>query len=154
MPAGAPALLPAVGVIAVGGALGSLARYEIGRAVTPPHDGFPVATLLINLVGALLLGALVVAVTEVWTGAHPLLRPALGTGLLGGFTTFSTFAVEIRGAAAGVAWAYLVASLAGGVLAAGIGMWSMRALAPRRDQAAPGVTDRAGVIDVIDPDLP
>lgn len=143
-PADAPPLLPAVAVIATGGALGSLARYELGKAITPPHDGFPVATLVINLVGALLLGVLVVAVTEVWTGAHPLVRPALGTGVLGGFTTFSTFAVEVRGASAGVAWLYLAASLAGGVAAAVLGMWAMRAAAPRR--AVP--------VDVIDPDLP
>jgi CrcB protein len=141
--AGAPALLPAVAVIAVGGGAGSVLRYEIGRAITPPHDGFPVATLVINLVGALLLGALVVAVTEVWT-AHPLVRPALGTGVLGGFTTFSTFAVEVRGAAAAVAWSYLLVSLAGGVLAAALGMWAMRRLPLPRTPAP----------ELIDPDLP
>lgn len=143
--ADAPPLLSAVIVIAVGGALGSLARYEIGKAITPPHDGFPVATLLINLVGALLLGALVVAVTEAWPGAHPLVRPALGTGVLGGFTTFSTFAVEVRGASAGVAWSYLAASLVGGVVAAVLGMWAVRVFAPRRT-AVPA--------DIVDPDLP
>ena len=139
----APPLLPAVAVIAVGGAAGSVLRYGIGRAIGTPHDGFPVATLVINLVGALLLGALVVAVTEIWT-AHPLVRPALGTGLLGGFTTFSTFAVEVRGAPAAVAWAYLAASLIGGVGAAALGMWAMRR-APLPHVLAP---------EFIDPDLP
>jgi CrcB protein len=131
-------------VIAVGGAVGSVLRYGLERAITPPHNGFPVATLLINLLGSLLLGALVVAVTEVWV-AHPLLRPALGTGLLGGFTTFSSFAVEVRGSSAGVAWSYLCASLAGGVALAALGMWMVRTAFPRR-VAVP--------THPIDPDLP
>lgn len=142
-PIAAPPLWAAVAVIAVGGGVGSLFRYELGRAITPPHNGFPIATLLINLLGSLLLGALVVAVTEVWR-THPLVRPALGTGLLGGFTTFSTFAVEVRGASGGVASSYVIASLIGGVAAAAIGMWLVRA----------AVRQRGAEPDLIDPDLP
>src|SRR5690348_3940267 len=89
---------PAVlAVVVLGGAVGSVLRYAISRAVHSPADGFPVATLLINLSGSLLLGALIVAVTEIWR-PHHLLRPLLGTGVLGGYTTFSTFALEVRGA--------------------------------------------------------
>ena len=79
--------------VAVGGALGALARWGIGLAWPAPHGGFPASTLLINVVGCLLMGVLVVHVVEV-REAHPLVRPFLGVGVLGGFTTFSTFAVD------------------------------------------------------------
>jgi CrcB protein len=142
--AASPPVFAALVAIAAGGGAGALLRYELTRAIGARHGGFPVATLVINLVGSLLLGALVVAVTEVWT-AHPLVRPALGTGVLGGFTTFSTFAVEVRASSAGVASGYLVATLAGGVAAAALGIWAMRRAVPSRV---------AGEADVIDPDLP
>ncbi|HJQ42938.1 MAG TPA: CrcB family protein, partial [Jatrophihabitantaceae bacterium] len=115
-----------------------------------PHDAsaFPSATLLINLLGSFLLGALVVAVTEV-RHAHPLVRPALGTGLLGGFTTFSTFAVEARTAPAGTAIAYIGASVFGGIALAFVGMQLVRSL------AGVHVTETdEDEIDPIDPDLP
>ena len=134
-------------VIAAGGGLGSLARYGIERAMPHGASAFPTATLLINVVGSFLLGALVVAVTEVWR-VHPLVRPALGTGLLGGFTTFSTFAVETRTAPAGIAVAYAAGSVIGGVLLAFAGMYLVRALAPTRHEAVD--TD----VDPLDPDLP
>jgi fluoride exporter len=133
---------PVVAVVSVGGGLGSIARYGLSRAVTAPSNGFPLATLITNLVGALLLGLLVVAVTEVWQ-PHRLVRPALGTGVLGGFTTFSTFAVESRGLSFGLASAYVAATLVGGLSLAAIGMLAMRRLAPTRGPAA----------DLIDPDL-
>lgn len=145
----APPLLPAIAVIAVGGALGSLLRYELGRAIGA--HGFPVATLVINLIGALLLGVLIAAVTEVWS-AHPLLRPALGTGVLGGFTTFSTFALEVRGADAAVATAYLAASLLGGVFAAAAGRWLVTGASGTRARRTPAPPGAAPV--GLDPDLP
>jgi fluoride exporter len=104
---------PVVAVVALGGGLGSVARYGLSRLITAAPDGFPLATLVTNLVGALLLGILVVAVTEVWQ-PHRLVRPALGTGVLGGFTTFSTFAVDARGLSVGVAAGYVAATLVGG----------------------------------------
>jgi Integral membrane protein possibly involved in chromosome condensation len=68
------------------------------------------------VVGCLLIGVLIVAVTE-WTVAHPLVRPFLGTGILGGFTTFSTYAVDaeqlLTTGRVTTAVAYLAATLVG-----------------------------------------
>jgi fluoride exporter len=115
----------AVVAVAVGGALGALARWGIGLAWPTPHGGFPVATLLINVVGCLLMGVLVVHVAEV-REAHPLVRPFLGVGALGGFTTFSTFAVDTQQLLVehrlGVALGYLAATVLGSVGAAALGL--------------------------------
>ena len=123
----------AVAAVSVGGALGALARWGIGLAWPTPHGGFPTATLLINVVGCLLMGVLVVHVAEV-REAHPLVRPFLGVGVLGGFTTFSTFAVDaqqlLAGGRLGVALGYLAATVLGSVGAAALGLALARATAP------------------------
>jgi fluoride exporter len=80
-------------VVAVGGALGSVARYLLGLAGSPA-PGFPWPTLAVNWSGAFLLG-LVAAVLWRRPAASPLWRPFLGTGVLGGFTTFSAVTVEV-----------------------------------------------------------
>lgn len=82
-------------VVAAGGVLGSLARYVVGLAWPTQHDGFPWATFTINVVGCLLIGVLMVLVTE-RKPVHPWLRPFLGVGVLGGFTTFSAYSVDIH----------------------------------------------------------
>jgi fluoride exporter len=140
--------LPVVAVIAVGGGIGSVLRYGLARALPSAAGDFPVATLITNLLGSLLLGALVVAVTEVWR-PHRLLRPALGTGLLGGFTTFSAFAVEARGLALPVAVAHLAATVVGGLALAAAGMAAVRRIEPRL-RTAPAHE----FVDPFDPDLP
>jgi len=96
-----------------------------------------VATLTVNIVGCLLMG-LLVAVVVSDPGRHPLWRPFLGVGVLGGFTTFSAFALDtvtlLRNGS--VAWAlgYLIASVAGSLL----GLWAGFALghAVRRARAS------------------
>ena len=122
----------AVAVVAVGGALGALARWGIGLAWPTPHGTFPTATLLINVVGCLLMGVLVVHVAEI-REAHPLVRPFLGVGVLGGFTTFSTFAVDtqqlLSGGHLGIALGYLAATVLGSVGAAALGLGLARATA-------------------------
>lgn len=135
-------------VIAAGGALGSAARYELGVLWPQPSDRMPWTTLLINLLGSLLLGMLVVAVTELWR-PHRLVRPLLGTGVLGGFTTFSTFALQLRLLSGPVALGYLALSILGGLLAAAAGMQLVRLAAP--GLAAAAVHEQ---IDRVDPDLP
>ncbi|WP_304455098.1 CrcB family protein [Nocardiopsis sp. YSL2] len=121
--------------VAAGGALGGSARYAL--LVLMPHDGaaFPWSTFAENVVGSFAMGALVVLVTEV-ARPHRLLRPFLGVGVLGGFTTFSTYAVDIVGlvgaGAPGTALAYLLATPACALAAVWAGMALTRALAARR----------------------
>jgi len=94
--AGTPAVEPAVLlVISIGGGLGALARYGIGGWWPPQPGHVPWSTFVINVVGCLAIGILMVLITEVWV-AHRLLRPFLGIGVLGGFTTFSTYSLEVR----------------------------------------------------------
>lgn len=80
--------------VAVGGIFGAEARYGLGVAWPHPVGGWPWATLAINASGCLLIGVLMVLITERFT-AHPLVRPLLGVGVLGGYTTFSTFATDV-----------------------------------------------------------
>ncbi len=84
-------------VVALGGAVGATGRYELGRAVHPV-DGWPLGTLLANLLGAFLLGALLEALVRRGpeTSGSRVLRLGLGTGVLGGFTTFSSLALELE----------------------------------------------------------
>jgi CrcB protein len=84
-----------IGLVAVGGALGTGLRYLISTAV-PPIAQVPVATLIINVVGAFLLGVLLefLAGRSLDTGWSRRIRLGVGTGVLGGFTTYSTLAVD------------------------------------------------------------
>ena len=116
-------------VVSAGGVLGALARYGIGHAWPTPPGGFPWATFVINVTGCLLIGTLMVLVTDVFA-AHHLVRPFLGVGVLGGYTTFSTYAVEIRNlivaGAPGAAAFYLLATLAAALAAVLAGMTAAR----------------------------
>ena len=101
---------PVLAVIAAGGALGSLARYGVNVAL-PHSSGFPLSTFGENVVGCFVLGVLLVVLTEL-RRPHRLVRPFLGTGFLGGFTTFSTYAVDsVTRDSAAVAALYLVGTL-------------------------------------------
>jgi CrcB protein len=90
-----------LGAIALGGVLGSEARYGL-TVVFPEGTGVPWTTLAINVVGCLVMGVLMVVVRRVAARA-PLLRPFAGVGVLGGFTTFSTYAVGVERLLAGAA---------------------------------------------------
>ena len=120
---------------AAGGVLGALARWGVGEALPHSPGAWPWATVLVNLTGCLVLGVLLAALFA----RHPdsrWLRPFLGTGVLGGYTTFSTFAVDAvqltDAGAAGTAALYVVVSVVGGVLAAAAGVALGRALGPAR----------------------
>ncbi|MEJ2579157.1 MAG: CrcB family protein [Kineosporiaceae bacterium] len=127
-------------VISVGGALGSLARWGAGQALAPVGAGFPLGTVVVNVTGCLLIGALTVAVMEVWPPSR-YLRPFLGTGFLGGYTTFSAAMLDMRdlivGGPVSEAGAYLAVTLIGGLVAVWLGVVGTRAavLGARRVRA-------------------
>lgn len=108
-----------VALVALGGAVGTAGRYGLAH-LWPPVDGWPVATLAANLLGAFLLGLLLESLGRRGPEGPLLLRLrlGLGTGVLGGFTTFSSLALEterlLADGRAGVALAY-----AGGTLVLG-----------------------------------
>lgn len=127
-PPGAPILrgqAAIVGAVSVGGAIGALSRWALESAWPAPPGGFPVTTFAINVVGCLLMGVLVVLVTEA-REAHPIVRPFLGVGVLGGFTTFSSYAVEAQQLVVGphlaVAGLYLLLTVVGALVAVIIGL--------------------------------
>lgn len=126
-------------VIAAGGAIGSLARWGLSQALPHPATAFPWATFDANVSGCFGLGVLMVFVTEVWPPSR-YVRPFLGVGVLGGYTTFSTYMLDTRALLlsrhAGLAGAYVVASLVGGMLAVWAGIAGVRLLvvARRRTQ--------------------
>ncbi|CAA9494205.1 MAG: Fluoride ion transporter CrcB [uncultured Solirubrobacteraceae bacterium] len=99
--------------------LGVLARYGVGRASVHP-EWLIWSTVAINIAGSFLLGVLV---AEQWFSRE--LREGIGVGFLGGFTTFSTFSVqallEVEAGEPGRAMLYVLASVAGGLLAATAG---------------------------------
>lgn len=121
--------LATLGVIALGGGLGALARYGLSVWWSTPAGAFPWDTFAVNLIGCFLIGVLMVLLTEVWQ-APRLLRPFAGVGVLGGFTTFSSYAVEvhvlIRTSSAALAFAYLAATLVGALAAVAVGMGTAR----------------------------
>lgn len=114
-------LLPWLAVL-VGGSLGTGARAALDVATLDAH---PWQTLGINVAGAFALGLLV---ARVWPIAPDWVRAGLGTGLLGGFTTFSALALAVAQDPDAVTLAYLAASIVLGVLAA----WSGLRLGDRR----------------------
>jgi CrcB protein len=128
-------------VIAVGGAVGSTARYGISLLLPHPPDHVAWSTVTVNLTGAFLLGLLMVFVNEVWR-PNRYVRPFLGVGVLGGYTTFSTYVLDAHALAA----AGRVEPLAGYVLVTLLGglsaVWAGEALGrlllrgPRRPRQA------------------
>ncbi|OFT40463.1 chromosome condensation protein CrcB [Actinomyces sp. HMSC08A09] len=132
-------------LVAAGGCAGTLVRAALERTWPASPGHLPVTTLALNVVGALALGLLLGALGE----GRPRLRLALGTGVLGGLTTHSTFILESHrlltsGGGSGhpvLGTAYLVGSMVAGLVAAGLGLW----LADRlRRPGGAGSADRTG----------
>jgi CrcB protein len=117
-----------IGIVAAGGVFGALARYGLGLVIPAPN-AWPLPTLVINLSGALALGALLEGLSRRGSdvGHRRVLRLALGTGFLGAYTTYSTLALDAVhlftvGEAPG-AVGYLAVSLLGGAAATTAGIW-------------------------------
>lgn len=141
-----------VGLVALGGALGTAARYLLATAL-PAGSGWPTTTLAANLGGAFLLGLLLEALVRRGpeTPRARVLRLALGTGVLGGFTTFSGLAIEIERFAArgdlGLGAVYGLVSVALGLACAfaGVAVAARRAGGrPRRPAPVPPHHDPSG----------
>ena len=115
--------------VALGGALGSLARFAVqAGGVRLFGPGLPLGTLAVNLLGALLIGALFVWLTE---RAMMRAAPFVMAGVLGGFTTFSAFSLDAlllweRGQAA-LAAGYVLVTVIGTLAAVVLGAWLARA---------------------------
>ena len=112
--------------VALGGALGTLARYAIGRGLPTAGGHFPTATLVVNLSGSLLIGLLLpYALAQALR--RPLIRPFLITGVLGGWTTFSALATDaallLRSWHVALAIGDLGATLGGGLLLVAAGFY-------------------------------
>lgn len=121
--------------VALGGAIGALGRYQLGRAITHwlgPQvvTAFPWATLAVNVIGSMAMGVLAGWLARHGSGSGEQLRLLLGVGLLGGFTTFSAFSLElmllIQRGQPGTAFAYGAISVLAGLSGLYIGLILMR----------------------------
>lgn len=82
--------------VGIGGAIGSVTRYLAGLIPIKPQNGFPLTTLMINVLGSFCIG-IIVAIAGRTKGFDPKLLLLLKVGFCGGFTTFSTFSLETVG---------------------------------------------------------
>ena len=126
--------VPVLAAIAAGGILGALGRYTLASS---NGTVFPWHTFAVNVSGCLAIGVLLVVITEA-RSVHRLVRPFLGTGVLGGYTTFSTYAVETERLLSGhpmVAMAYLFGTALAALLAVQTGVVvTRRLMLPRREE--------------------
>jgi CrcB protein len=125
------AAVPPLVLVAVGGALGACLRYLVGVwTLANLGAGLPFATWSVNILGSFAMGVLIAWLMRLESGGAEL-RLLLGVGVLGGFTTFSAFSLEvftmINRNEIGLAAAYAVSSVAGSVLALMAGVWLVRA---------------------------
>jgi CrcB protein len=115
-------------VVFFGGCFGTLARYAIERWLPDSSTATPYGTLLINLLGAFLLGTLLESLARRGpdAGKRQLIRLGVGTGFMGAFTTYSTLAVEVgllaRHDHVTLAWTYAVLSVVGGLVCCAAGI--------------------------------
>lgn len=119
-------------LVAAGGALGAMARYAVYLAAGALFGaGFPVGTLAVNIIGSFAMGALTETIALVWS-TSPQMRLFLAVGVLGAFTTFSSFSLDVavlyeRGRFFACA-AYIAASVVLSIGALFAGMWLFRRL--------------------------
>ncbi len=125
--------MPPLFLVMFGGAIGAGFRYHVGQLMLRLlGPGFPYGTWIINLAGGLLMGLLAGGLARMETSSEPL-RLLLGVGVLGGFTTFSSFSLETFSMIARgehvLAAAYAVSSVIGSVLMLVVGLYLSRVFA-------------------------
>ncbi|MEU0744451.1 fluoride efflux transporter CrcB [Streptomyces sp. NPDC006134] len=126
---------PVVAAVALGGGTGAAARYAASLWWPAHTGGFPWTTFWVNVAGCAVIGVFMAVLTGPRT-VHRLVRPFFGTGVLGGFTTFSTYAVDIRQLIGTghvrTALAYLAATPLAALTAVWLGSWAARRALERR----------------------
>ncbi|MGN7437787.1 MAG: fluoride efflux transporter CrcB [Alcanivorax sp.] len=126
-------MISTIVAVAIGGALGATARYGVGvGAVHVFGHGYPWGTLIVNIVGSFLMGAMITKFSQM-DGVSHVMRVMLTTGFLGAFTTFSTFSLDFmamwqKGDAL-QAFIYMSVSVILSILALGLAMYLMRGTA-------------------------
>jgi fluoride exporter len=116
----------AIVAVGVGGAIGAVLRYLVGSAFLQRFGpGFPWGTFFINVTGSFLIGAVAQLAFTRSFGITPMVRAFAATGVLGGYTTFSTFSLDsvvlVGDGAAPLAFAYAAGSVVSGIIAAYFG---------------------------------
>lgn len=137
-----PHFRPAIlATVFLGGCAGGLVRYAVSQHWPTPDDRFPWPTFAVNVTGAFILAVLIVVVSELLRGST-YLRPLIGTGFCGALTTFSSVVVEadeqFAHGHAGLAAAYLIASIVAGLAAALLGLQIARLYVATRGAATEG----------------
>lgn len=122
-----------VTLLSLGGAVGTNARYSLGRAFPATPAGFPWSTFFINVSGSFCFGLAVVLMRNRLSAAHVHWFLLAGTGFCGGFTTFSTFSYEtldlVQQGQVGLALAYVLGSVLAGFAAAALAVGLAQLLA-------------------------
>jgi CrcB protein len=111
--------------VAIGGALGSMARYGLSGVIARASDGtFPYGTLFVNVTGSIIIGFLAaMAVPEGRFVLSPSARLLLMTGVCGGYTTFSTFSLETMNLARDGEWSRAAANIVISIALCLLGVW-------------------------------
>ena len=121
-----------IAAVGVGGGIGALIRYYVASWIQPAWwPGFPFGIFIVNITGGLVMG-LLTALMALKLNVSPEMRAFLTTGILGGYTTFSTFSLDsallIERGAWGQAALYVIGSAVLSILAIFAGLWIVRAL--------------------------
>ncbi len=128
-----PMTMLALMYVAIGGAVGSMGRYALMTVIGRFNaSGFPYGTLTVNVLGSFLMGAWIAVMAAMMPARAKDLHTLFAIGLLGGFTTFSTFSIDLfllieRGQMM-QATLYMVGSVGASLLALTLGMWLLKIL--------------------------
>jgi CrcB protein len=124
-PGGTRVRASVIAVVAIGGIAGTLARYAVSRIVHVAPGSFPWSTLTVNVTGSFILGLLLTLMVHRWPPTR-YARPFLAVGILGAYTTFSTYMVDadvlVKDRHADIAAMYVIASIVLGIAAVTLGI--------------------------------